>query len=69
MKALLLVVTLRTFNQAKQNSASFHSGYFVGLFLALKMEANCSSETSVDSQQTTRRYVPEDATLLVFSLF
>jgi hypothetical protein len=23
----------------------------------------CSSETSVDSQQTTRRYIPEDGTL------
>jgi hypothetical protein len=27
-----------------------------------KMEATCSSETSVDFQQTTRRYSPEDRT-------
>jgi hypothetical protein len=30
---------------------------------ALKMEAICSSETSVDFRRTTRRYVPEDSTL------
>jgi hypothetical protein len=29
----------------------------------LKMEAICSSETSVDTQRTTRRYIPEDGTL------
>jgi hypothetical protein len=28
-----------------------------------KMEAICSSETSVASQQTTRRHIPEDDTL------
>jgi hypothetical protein len=27
------------------------------------MEATCSSETSVDIQRTTRRYIPEDSTL------
>jgi hypothetical protein len=27
------------------------------------MEAICSSETSVDSQRTTRRYISEDGTL------
>jgi hypothetical protein len=27
------------------------------------MEAICSSETSVETQQTTRRYIPEDGTL------
>jgi hypothetical protein len=27
------------------------------------MEAVCSSETSVASQRTTRRYIPEDSTL------
>jgi hypothetical protein len=32
------------------------------LFPALKMEAICSSETSVDTQQSTRRYIPEDGT-------
>jgi hypothetical protein len=29
----------------------------------LKMEAICSSETSVDTQRTTRRHIPEDDTL------
>jgi hypothetical protein len=29
----------------------------------LKMEAICSSETSVETQQTTRRHIPEDDTL------
>jgi hypothetical protein len=32
-------------------------------FSNLKMEATCSSETSVDFQRTTRRYVPEDKAL------
>jgi hypothetical protein len=34
-------------------------------FSTLKMEAICSSETSVDSQRTARRYtrIPEDGTL------
>jgi hypothetical protein len=33
------------------------------IFSTLKMEAICSSETSVDIQRTTRRYIPEDDTL------
>jgi hypothetical protein len=32
---------------------------------ALKMEATCSSETSVDFQRTARRYIPEDRILHV----
>jgi hypothetical protein len=35
----------------------------------LKMEAICSSETSVASQQTTRRHIPEDDTLQQQKLF
>jgi hypothetical protein len=32
-------------------------------FSTLKIEAICSSETSVDTQRTTRRYILEDGTL------
>jgi hypothetical protein len=34
----------------------------------LKMEAICSSETSVASQQTTWRHIPEDDTLHIMML-
>jgi hypothetical protein len=33
------------------------------IFSTLKIKAMCSSETSVDTQRTTRRYIPEDGTL------
>jgi hypothetical protein len=33
------------------------------IFSTLKMEAICSSETSVETQRTTRRHIPEDYTL------
>jgi hypothetical protein len=33
------------------------------IFSTLKMEAICSSETSADTQRTTRPYIPEDSTL------
>jgi hypothetical protein len=32
------------------------------------MEAKCSSETSVGTQRTTQRYVPEDGTLNIYML-
>jgi hypothetical protein len=35
-------------------------------FSNLKMEATCSSETSVDSQRTTWRYIPENGTLQTY---
>jgi hypothetical protein len=31
----------------------------------MKMEAKCSSETSVETRETTRRHIPEDDTLYV----
>jgi hypothetical protein len=34
----------------------------------LKMEAVCSSETSVDFCQTSQRYIPEDLASIVFSV-
>jgi hypothetical protein len=40
----------------------FHAGFLLS-FLNLKMEAICVSEKSVDTQLTTRRYIPEDGTL------
>jgi hypothetical protein len=38
-------------------------------YLTLKKEATCSSETSVDFDRTTRRYVPEDITLRKLVMF
>jgi hypothetical protein len=35
------------------------------LISSLKMEAICSSKTSVDAQRTTRRYIPEDDTFKI----
>jgi hypothetical protein len=35
----------------------------LGSISTLKMEALCSSETSVAIQQTTRRHIPKDDTL------
>jgi hypothetical protein len=34
----------------------------------LKMEVICSSETSVDTQRTTRHYIPEDDAFLSVSI-
>jgi hypothetical protein len=44
-------------------ATSFHVGFLLGIFLHLKMEAICSSKTSVGFQRPTWRYVPEDSTL------
>jgi hypothetical protein len=52
----------------KQKGIMFATCLFACWFLAelisstLKMEAICSYETSVDTQLTTRRYIPEDNT-------
>jgi hypothetical protein len=37
--------------------------------LTLKMEAICSTETSVTTQQTTRRHIPEYVTLQILQMF
>jgi hypothetical protein len=42
----------------------FHADFFYGLFSStLKTDVICSSETSVDHQRSTRRYIPENRTL------
>jgi hypothetical protein len=38
---------------------------FLVYFSTLNMEAICSSETSVNFQQTTRHFIPEDNILIV----
>jgi hypothetical protein len=50
----------------KQSSARHPlSRWFLAELISstLKMEAICSSETSVDTQRTTRHYIPQDGTL------
>jgi hypothetical protein len=50
-----------------QGGTAFHllSRWFLAwlIFLTLTTEATCSFKTSVDFQQTTWRYIPEDRTL------
>jgi hypothetical protein len=50
-----------------QQSSAFHlllCSFLSRLtFPILKMEEICSAETPVDTQRTTRRYIPEDGTL------
>jgi hypothetical protein len=47
-----------------QGACHLLTGWFLLKFSStLKMEAICSSETSVTSQQTTRRHIPEDDNL------
>jgi hypothetical protein len=53
----------RRFGGTSELAACFHAGFLIGLLLTLKMEATCSSETSVDFQRTIRRYIPEDGAL------
>jgi hypothetical protein len=45
------------------SSESNNSWVFSAYLSTLKMNAICSSETSVGTQRTTRRYIPEDGTL------
>jgi hypothetical protein len=43
--------------------------FAVPISSTLKMETICSSETSVETQRTTRRHIPEDDTLHVTYCF
>jgi hypothetical protein len=40
-----------------------HSGFLLGLYLILKIEVTCSSETSFGFQRATLSYTPGDKTL------
>jgi hypothetical protein len=53
------------YNAVQSVECHLHARWFLAeiIFSTLKMEAIFSSETSVDPQQTTRRYIPEDGTL------
>jgi hypothetical protein len=51
----------RRINQARNQHESCSLAYSS----TLKMEATCFSETSVDFQQTTRHYIPEDRTFQI----
>jgi hypothetical protein len=54
------------YSSALKMEAIFSSEMLVSFsaYSNLKMEAMCFSETSIDFQRTTRRYIPEDSTLL-----
>jgi high-affinity nickel permease len=43
------------------------AGFLFGLFFDNEDEAACSSETAVDIQRTTWRYIPEDSIFNMFS--
>jgi hypothetical protein len=45
-------------------SCLLHVGFLLSCSSILKMEPTFTSETSADFQLTTRRYIPEDGTLV-----
>jgi hypothetical protein len=51
------------------HSSVYHLFSLSAYFFTLKMKAICYSETSVDSQRTTRRYIPEDGILREYEMF
>jgi hypothetical protein len=47
-------------------AACFTQVYCLVYFSILKMEATCSTETSIDLQRTTRRYITEEKIIYLF---
>jgi hypothetical protein len=45
--------------------ALLHASFFLGLLLNPKNGSECSSQTSIDIQRTTLRYIPEDITRFI----
>jgi hypothetical protein len=66
---LWFLANLTTFSQLQKLQHRMRKWLLARWFLpelissTLKMKAICSSETPVDTQRTTRRYIPEDGTL------
>jgi hypothetical protein len=46
---------------SKNKASAFKLVSCLAYSSTLKMEATCSSETSVDSERTARRYIPENS--------
>jgi hypothetical protein len=61
--------TYRLQLQGRRNRFSKPASSAEPISSTLKMEAICSFETSVETQRTTRRHIPEDYTLHCFILF
>jgi hypothetical protein len=59
---------LKSMPRKKPACCLLYAGFYLDLS-TLKMEAACSSETSVDFQWTTGRYIQEDRTLLFKNKF
>jgi hypothetical protein len=61
----------RLLERPKQSllAACFMLDSYLAYYSTLKMKAVCSSETSIDFQRTTWRYIPEDRLLLTINLF
>jgi hypothetical protein len=52
--------------QCEAGSNQSYIWFLSWLFLTQKIEATCSSETSVDFQRTTRRYIPDHRTFQLY---
>jgi hypothetical protein len=59
----LFAVFSQSLMQNRSSLPAFTLVSYLAYLTTLKMEATCSSEISVDFQQTTRRYIPEARTL------